>query len=180
MFERTESLDALSAADFRRIYDTVIAMLYKVAYNIVREEDAAEDICHDAMIKMTEKAMRFPSMNDAKYWLIRVVKNASLNYVKRRLLEKKVYARAFKEDSRRMDSGETALLKDETKQQVQRALEQLPEKLRITLQLCEYTDLNYKEIGRILGISEGNVKVRIFRAREGLAKIIGEENVYLS
>lgn len=79
-----------------------------------------------------------------------------------------------------MDSGETALLKDETKQQVQRALEQLPEKLRITLQLCEYTDLNYKEIGRILGISEGNVKVRIFRAREGLAKIIGEENVYLS
>lgn len=89
MFKETVSLDALSDADFRRIYDTVISMLYKVAYNIVREEDAAEDICHDAMIKMTEKAMRFPSMNDAKYWLIRVVKNASLNYVKRRLLEKK-------------------------------------------------------------------------------------------
>ncbi len=153
--------------------------MYKVAYNIIREEEAAEDLCHDALIKMTEKAMTFPSLNDAKYWLIRVVKNASLNYVKRRMLERKVYTRAFKEDTRSVESGETAVLKAETKQSVHEALEQLPEKLRVTLQLCEYTDLNYKEIGRILGITEGNVKVRIFRARESLAKLIGEGNVYM-
>jgi RNA polymerase sigma-70 factor (ECF subfamily) len=43
----------------------------------------------------------------------------------------------------------------------------------------EYGDLNYKEIGRILGISEGNVKVRVFRARERLSAILnrGKENV---
>ena len=123
--------------------------------------------------------MKFPSLNDAKYWLIRVVKNAALNYAKRRSLERKVYTRAFKEDQRKIDSGETALLKDETIQDVQNALEQLPDKLRIALQLREYTELNYKEIGRILGISEGNVKVRIFRAREYLANVIGEDNVYL-
>ena len=44
----------------------------------------------------------------------------------------------------------------------------------------EYSDMNYKEIGEALGISEGNVKVRVFRAREQLAKLIGEEDVYLS
>ena len=70
-------------------------------------------------------------------------------------------------------------MKDETIQDVQNALEQLPDKLRIALQLREYTELNYKEIGRILGISEGNVKVRIFRAREYLANVIGEDNVYM-
>jgi RNA polymerase sigma-70 factor (ECF subfamily) len=37
--------------------------------------------------------------------------------------------------------------------------------------LKEYADLNYKEIGRVLGISEGNVKVRVFRARERFAAI---------
>ena len=49
----------------------------------------------------------------------------------------------------------------------------------MVLILREYAELNYKEIGRVLGISEGNVKVRIFRAREQLAKIIGENDVYL-
>ena len=53
------------------------------------------------------------------------------------------------------------------------------ENLQDVLMLREYADLNYKEIGRILGITEGNVKVRIFRAREQLVKIIGEDNVFL-
>jgi RNA polymerase sigma-70 factor (ECF subfamily) len=35
--------------------------------------------------------------------------------------------------------------------------------------LKEYAGLNYREIGSIMGISEGNVKVRVFRARERLA-----------
>ena len=55
----------------------------------------------------------------------------------------------------------------------------LPEHLQEVVILKEYTELNYKEIGRVLGITEGNVKVRIFRAREQLIKLIGEENVFL-
>jgi RNA polymerase sigma-70 factor (ECF subfamily) len=55
------------------------------------------------------------------------------------------------------------------------ALGQLPENLRIVLILKEYGELNYKEIGRALGISEGNVKVRVFRARERLAGLLEEE-----
>ena len=58
-------------------------------------------------------------------------------------------------------------------------MNKLPEKLRMVLILREYAELNYKEIGRVLGITEGNVKVRIFRAREQLAKLIGENDVYL-
>ena len=46
--------------------------------------------------------------------------------------------------------------------------------------LREYAEMNYKEIGKILGITEGNVKIRVFRAREQLAKIIGEDDVYMS
>jgi RNA polymerase sigma-70 factor (ECF subfamily) len=38
--------------------------------------------------------------------------------------------------------------------------------LREVLVLKEYGGMNYKEIGKVLGISEGNVKVRAFRARE--------------
>lgn len=153
--------------------------IYKVSYNIVKEQDVAEDICHDSLIKMTEKKMEFPSIEDAKYWLIRVSRNASLNYVKRRGIEKKAYAKAFKEDTRKVETGEEAVLKKETINYVQAAMEKLPKNLRDVLQLKEFGSLNYKEIGSILGISEGNVKVRVFRAREQLSKYMGEDDVYM-
>jgi RNA polymerase sigma factor (sigma-70 family) len=154
-------------------------ILFKVAFRIAGTEEAAEDLCHDALIKMTEKDMQFPSINDAKYWLIRVVKNGSLNYAKRKTRERRAYERALKEDRRTVDSGETTVLKKEAIDRVQDALGALPENLRTVLQLKEYGELNYKEIGRVLGITEGNVKVRVFRAREQLSKMIGEEDVYM-
>ena len=146
---------------------------------IVNDEDAAEDIVHDSLIKANEKSLEFPSLNDAKFWLIRVVKNASLNYVKRKSREKKAYEKVLYEQKSEMDSGEVSVLKEESKNKAREALKKLPTNLQEVVILKEYTELSYKEIGRVLGITEGNVKVRIFRAREQLAKIIGEDNVFL-
>ncbi|MBO5401522.1 MAG: RNA polymerase sigma factor [Spirochaetaceae bacterium] len=172
-------LHAENDSDFRKIYNSVMQTLFRVSYRIVNDEEAAEDLVHDSLIKMREKKLVFPSLDDAKFWLIRVVKNASLNYAKRKTREKRAYERALREDTRKSESGETELLKAETIEKTKAALEKLPENLRVVLILREYVELNYKEIGRVLGISEGNVKVRIFRAREQLAKIIGENDVYL-
>ena len=172
-------LHAENDSDFRKIYNSVMQTLFRVSYRIVNDEEAAEDLVHDSLIKMREKKLVFPSLDDAKFWLIRVVKNASLNYAKRKTREKRAYERALREDTRKSESGETELLKAETIEKTKVALEKLPENLRVVLILREYAELNYKEIGRVLGISEGNVKVRIFRAREQLAKIIGENDVYL-
>lgn len=172
-------LHAENDSDFRKIYNSVMQTLFRVSYRIVNDEEAAEDLVHDSLIKMREKKLVFPSLDDAKFWLIRVVKNASLNYAKRKTREKRAYERALREDTRKSESGETELLKAETIKKTKAALEKLPENLRVVLILREYAELNYKEIGRVLGISEGNVKVRIFRAREQLAKIIGENDVYL-
>lgn len=179
MFNGAGSLKAQNDLDFRTIYDATMPVLFRVAIRITGNEEAAEDLCHDALIKMAEKDMEFPSVNDAKYWLICVVKNASLNYAKRKGRERRAYEKALKEDRRVIESGETELLKEETITRVQQALEKLPENLRAVLQLKEYCDLNYKEIGRMLGITEGNVKVRVFRAREQLSRLIGEDDVYM-
>ena len=166
-------------SDFRKIYNAVMQLLFRVSFRIVNDEEVAEDLVHDSLIKMREKKLVFPSIDDAKFWLIRVVKNSSLNYAKRKTREKKAYERALREDTRKAESGETELLKAEAIKKTKEALDKLPENLRMVLILREYAELNYKEIGRVLGITEGNVKVRVFRAREQLAKLIGENNVYL-
>ena len=71
-------------------------------------------------------------------------------------------------------SGEQETLEREALSIVQKSLQKLPYNLRAVLVLREYGQLQYREIGRILGISEANVKVRVFRARESLASIIKE------
>lgn len=172
-------LNAGNEADFKIIYNATMQLLFRISYRIVNDEEAAEDLVHDSLIKANEKKLVFPSVNDATYWLIRVVKNASLNYVKRKGRERKAYQKALYEDHRTAQSGETDALRAESIKNARDALNKLPENLREVLILREYGDLNYKEIGKTLGITEGNVKVRVFRAREQLAKLLGEDDVYL-
>jgi RNA polymerase sigma-70 factor (ECF subfamily) len=154
-----------SSGEFQRLYETIFPVIFRVAYRIAGSEEAAEDLCQEAFFRLHEKNMVFPNPEEAKYWLIRVVKNASLNYAKRKTREKKAYQKAFREDTRKEETGENLLLKKESREEILNALEKLPENLRFVLILKEYAELNYKEIGRALGISEGNVKVRVFRAR---------------
>ena len=177
--EPAVQLNAGNQADFKKIYDASMQMLFKISYRIVNDEEAAEDLAHDSLIKANEKNLVFPSLNDAKYWLIRVVKNASLNYVKRKERERKAYEKVLYEDHRKSESGEIDLLKAESIEKAKEVLKKLPKNLQEVLILREYGDLNYKEIGNILGITEGNVKVRVFRAREQLLKLLGADDVFL-
>jgi len=164
----------MTEAEFRLLYNSAFPVLYRVACRITSSGEAAEDLCQEAFFRLHEKNMVFPNQEEAKYWLIRVVKNAALNYAKRKQRERKAYQRAFKENTRQEETGEAKLLKKETREEVLEALEKLPESLRVVLILKEYSDMNYRDIGRALGINEGNVKVRVFRARERLAALLQE------
>ena len=173
--EGASAVTGAKIREFRKLYETVFPILFRVAYRISSSEEAAEDLCQEAFFRLHEKNMIFPSPDEAKYWLIRVVKNAALNYAKRKVRERKAYQRAFREDTRTVETGEHVIIKKETREEVREALEKLPENLRTVLILKEYGELNYKDIGRSLGISEGNVKVRVFRARERLAGLLNAE-----
>ncbi|MBP5251838.1 MAG: RNA polymerase sigma factor [Treponema sp.] len=173
------ALNCAEQSDFRKIYDATYELLFKISFRIVNDDEAAEDLVHDSFIKASEKQMVFPTIDDAKFWLICVTRNASLNYAKRRLSEAKAYQKLLYEGRQHTESSETGVLKEESIKLVREALNQLPKKLKEVLVLREYGDMNYKDIGKVLGISEGNVKVRVFRAREQLVKILGEDDVYL-
>ncbi|MCQ2248678.1 MAG: sigma-70 family RNA polymerase sigma factor [Treponema sp.] len=182
LFSKRENpaLDCSDPGDFRKIYDSVFVSLFKVAYRIVSDEEAAEDLVHDTFIKASEKKMVFDTMNDATFWMIRVVKNAALNYAKRKTIEANAYHKVLYEGRQHMESGEVDLLKKETVKAATEALAKLPDNLKEVLVLKEYAGMSYKEIGDQLGITEGNVKVRVFRARAKLLELLGEDDVYLS
>lgn len=161
--------------DFREVYEQVFPMIFKVSNNIVRNPDRAEELCQEAFTRFFDQEKSFPSLNDAKYWLIRVSKNLSINVVKRKGRELKMIEKVKKEPKQKMKTGEDLLIEDQVCIEVRDAIAKLPEKLRVVITLKTYTDLDYKGIGATLNISESNVKVRVFRARKMLEKILHEE-----
>ncbi len=164
---------------FNDVYEETFTILIRIAYRIVNDREVAEELCHDAYIKLYERLDQLPDQAQAKYWLIRVVKNMALNYAKRKGRERKAYEKVLYEPSCKVDTGEETVLKQEAHEAVQHALAKLPEKFRSVLVLKEYACLSYREIGKILNISEANVKVRAFRAREKMMALLDEEGIYV-
>jgi RNA polymerase sigma-70 factor (ECF subfamily) len=160
---------------FDRAYESLYPILFRIAFRISGSNTKAEDLCHEAFIKYWQREEPLPDLDQTKYWLIRVLKNISFNHEKKRSREQRAYGRLQKSAPQYTHSADQEFFKEETRSIIQEALNKLPGKLRMVLVLKEYGDLNYKEIAKILGISEGNVKVRAFRARERLAQLLDGE-----
>ena len=163
---------------FRRVYDELFPVLMKVVYHITYNQDVAEDICQDAFIRFYDQDIVFPSMDDAKFWLIRVGKNLAINHVKRKSREAASIEKLMKNPvNNSYGDAPSELLSRESTQAVRKAIAQLPEIYKTVIVLREYGDLNYKDIGKVLKISETNVKVRVHRARKELEKLLNLEEV---
>ncbi|MGA2639950.1 MAG: RNA polymerase sigma factor [Spirochaetia bacterium] len=165
---------------FDVVYETLFPIIYRISLRVTGDREVAEDLCHDAFIKLMERSDLLADIEQSKYWLIRVVKNLSLNHEKRRSREKAAYSRISRLAAASAESSERQMMKEQTRADVQSSLNALPYNLRLPLVFREYADLSYREIGSILGISESNVKVRIFRARERLGKALSEGDAYVS
>ncbi|NMA22445.1 MAG: RNA polymerase sigma factor [Spirochaetales bacterium] len=162
---------------FRLVYEEVFPILMRVVYHVTNNVDLAEEICQEAFIRFFDKQMSFPSLNDAKYWLIRVSKNLAINHVKRKSREWSMVEKLKQMPPPHANTtdGEKVLMEQETRKQVQEAIEELPEKYRLVIVLKEYSDMDYKQIAQVLNISESNVKVRVYRARKMLESILNQE-----
>jgi len=164
---------------FDTVYSDVFPVLYRVVLRIVGDRESAEEVCHDAFVRFYQNSAKLPDEQQARYWLLRVGKNLAFNLSKRRGREQRAFERAYHEPAPVGERTEDSTLRDETKEAVRRALEQLPRKLRDVIILKEYGDLAYAEIAKTLGISVANVKVRAYRAREQLSRLLEEEDVHI-
>ena len=157
---------------FEKVYESIYPVLFRIAYRITGSSSRAEDLCHEAFIKYIERSELLPDLDQTKYWLIRVLRNLSLNDEKKRAREHRAYQKYDKSAKTAEQPADRGVLEDAARGVVQQALGRLPHKLRMVLVLKEYGQMSYRDIGKVLGITEGNVKVRAFRAREQLGELL--------
>lgn len=170
-------IKSTKAEDFKFIYDTNYDIVMNIVMHIVYNKEIAEDLTQETFERFYLKNMTFASEFDARYWLLRVAKNLALNSVRRNKREIQMVEKV-KKDSQTFNFSEEEdkLIKEESVKEVREAIASLPENLRLVIQLKEYSNLDYKTIGKILGISEVNVKVRVYRARKKLEELLVKED----
>ena len=103
---------------FEKIYNEIFPIVIKVSYHITKDMDAAQDVCQDAFIKLYHRVDTFPEVEDAKFWLIRVVKNLSFNYLEHEKVKNRAFDKIKHNPSFTDDTGEKQLLKKDAVEKV--------------------------------------------------------------
>jgi len=165
---------------FSEFFAEFYSQLLRIAWGICGSSEIAEELCQEAFLRYYERRRQLPRGIEARYWLIRVVKNLAINHEMRARRERKAYrgvaSRPIRES---LNQGEIAVLSDESLRSVREALLKVPYKLRVALILKEYAGYSYSIIARVLNITENNVKLRIFRARKHLLKYLQKGDLYV-
>lgn len=140
--------------------------LYAAAFGVCKNAEDAKDIVQDTFVQYHISKKEFESEQHIRAWLLRVAINKAKN-VNRAFWRRNITPLEDYMESLPFESQESRNLFE--------TVMGLPQKYRIVIHLFYYEDYPVREIAEILGISEGNVKVRLSRGRTLLKKILQEE-----
>jgi RNA polymerase sigma-70 factor (ECF subfamily) len=150
--------------------------IYFLAYRMVKNHDAADDIAQETFINAYSSIKSFRPGHSFYTWLYRICMNLSINYLKR---QKFVVSESQFEKGRSPLEKEitdqdplSLLVQKEQERRIEQAIDRLPLKYKSVFVLRVYEDFSYEKIAQTLGISLGTVMSRLFRARERLQELL--------
>lgn len=156
--------------DFQELAATHLESAYNLARWLVRDPALADDVVQDAMLRALRYYHGFRGEN-ARAWLLQIVRNVALTRLKRSGAEAPADAAAeFESAEVAHDGPETALMRQDDQRLLHELLADVPVDLRECLILREIEELSYKEIARIVDAPIGTVMSRLWRGRKLLVQ----------
>jgi len=146
------------------------ALAFRVAYSVLRHQQDAEDVAQEAFSRAFREFRRLRDRERFRAWLARMTWRLALDH---RRGQKRRVAR---EDRAAVPdltaSHEQAALEAERSARLWRAIDALPEKLRMVVVLAAIEGHGVKEVAELVGAPEGTVKSRLFDARKKLQEML--------
>ena len=165
--------------DFEKLVTAYEKNVYNIALRMVGDPDDAADMTQETFIKAYRALSGFRGDSKFSSWLYRIASNVCLDFLRSRSRHPQVSLSTVDEDGQApvelpdmRQNPEEQLMKKLGMEAVRRGLEQLPEQQRQILVLRELGGLSYAELAQTLGLEEGTVKSRIFRARKRLCALL--------
>ena len=157
---------------FAHLYHRYYARVYRLAYGMLGQHEAAEDLTQEVFIRVYRKMELFGGQAKFSTWLYRLASNHALNYCESK---QKIARRETSEENHlpvpsRTDQMEKKVYQKEVQEQIHKALFTLKPKYRLLIILKDIEGLSYEEIAEQVNCSTGTLAAQLKRARNLLGK----------
>jgi RNA polymerase sigma-70 factor (sigma-E family) len=159
--------DAAAAAAVSMLYEETAVSLIRLAYVILSDRQAAEDVVHDAFCNLYRRWDRLADAEGAAHYVRASVINGCRSVMRRRSVRSRKVLYELP-----AASPEAAILGSEERAELIRAVDRLPHRQREALVLRFYLDLPDEEIARLMDIRPGTVRSAIHRALAALGQTL--------
>lgn len=141
-------------------------LAFRVAYSVLRNGADAEDVAQEAFAKAYRAFLRLRDRNRFRAWLVRITWRLAIDRQRsdRRRAARESAHRAALPPPNAMDD----MLARERAERLWRAVDALPQKLRVVVVLANIEGHDIGEVASLLRLPEGTVKSRLFTARQRL------------
>lgn len=178
--------DRKDAADFEKVASENMDRLFATALRLTRSVHDAEDLVQEALVRTFAAYPRIDPNGNMRAYLFRVLTNIFINRYRHGkivrnvndlarlgLLDGSLYS---SECQKKWSDPHVRYLHSNLSQDVEDALNALPERFRSVLVMADLMDLTYAQIAEELRIPAGTVMSRLFRARRHMRKALAERD----
>ncbi|MCL2093692.1 MAG: sigma-70 family RNA polymerase sigma factor [Treponema sp.] len=160
---------------FRILIQRYQAAIHGMGMSFFRNAEDASDFTQEVLLKVYRSLSQFEGRSRFSTWLYRIAYTTAVNSINRK---KEYQSLAEEELISPNDLPEVTLLKEAARKAVLDALEDLPERYRICVDLFFFYDRSYQEIESITGYPVNTIKSHVFRAKKLLReKLAGFDSV---
>lgn len=149
------------------------ASAFRVALGILRDQDEAADVAQDSFLKAFRGLEGFRAEASFKTWLLTIAGNEARGILRRKGRRKEVQLEAAGPVASSSESPEDAIQRGEEAEAVKALLEELPEKQRQAVTLRVYEGLSFREVGTLIGSSEGAARVNYHHGIRRIREMLG-------
>lgn len=153
--------------------------LFRLALRITLNPAEAEDVVQDTMLRVWNRREQWEQLDSIEAFCFTICRNLSLDKVRRMSRQEQTLDESYvpADHSYTSNPEEQAVQRDRVKL-VRQLVDRLPEKQRTVMQLRDIEGKSYRNIAEIMGITEEQVKVNIFRARQTIKKEFKQQEEY--
>jgi RNA polymerase sigma-70 factor, ECF subfamily len=160
--------DASLDREFEQRLADSSTLAFRVALGVLHNREDAEDVAQEAMVRAYRNFHRLRDRERFRSWLARIAWRLALD--RRRSSLRRERRELAVADPPASPSLEDLAVRREFQEHLHRAMEKLPEKLRLALVLAAVEGYNMREVAGLLGVREGTVRSRLHAARKRLAE----------
>lgn len=158
------------------LFERYHRILFGFFYNKNRDLSLSEDLVQNVFVRILKYKHRYRGDGEFKSWIFHIARNVNVDHHRKKRIKNTEKIEDWQDqiEDKSLNIGQQ-MMQQEEQDKLRQAIQKLEPDKREIIMMSKFQGLKYKEIGQLLGCSEGAVKVKVFRALKALKAVYGGE-----